>query len=360
MNYGEEYENIEDDLYNEASQVINGEIGEKITEQQREELLASLLPLFRRCTGDFNDSTEEENVCSLPANDLTNLYNSSPHININFANPPMMPQYYPCYGCFQQPVILQNPYYYQQYQMVPQYQLVPQPIPAFQQPNVVYLVSQTVQAQGDSKKKSKKENKKSDKKSHKKSKDKHDKKHKDSHSRIETFELKPGNQFNGIIHYLTEKTGGNIHKNGTIELTSNSTISSANHQEPENVLDYQSNSCFGAKSGSKDFWVCFDFKNRKIEITDYTIQSYRFSSGHLKNWVLETSKDNENWTQIDQHSDDLALNGMNKIASFKANPKGFARYCRIRHTGEFWDYRPFASPGFSKIEFYGRLKSKKA
>ena len=79
---------------------------------------------------------------------------------------------------------------------------------------------------------------------------------------IKVFNRQPQNEFNGIIKYLTDKTGGNIHDNGTIEVTSNS-IEGSNH--PKNLLD----TCnyYGPEIKEANFWVCFDFKNMEIEIT---------------------------------------------------------------------------------------------
>lgn len=51
-----------------------------------------------------------------------------------------------------------------------------------------------------------------------------------------TKEHKEGDEFDGLLRYLSDKTGGNIHDNGTIEVTSNSIASDGSH--PKYLLDY--------------------------------------------------------------------------------------------------------------------------
>ena len=51
-----------------------------------------------------------------------------------------------------------------------------------------------------------------------------------------SFPFTENNEFNGIIKYLTGKTGGNIHDNGTINVSSNSIYGNKGH--PKNLLDF--------------------------------------------------------------------------------------------------------------------------
>ena len=51
--------------------------------------------------------------------------------------------------------------------------------------------------------------------------------------KIKTFVHNENQEFDGIINYLTNKTGGNIHDNGTVEVTNNS-INSIGHTFPSN------------------------------------------------------------------------------------------------------------------------------
>ena len=161
------------------------------------------------------------------------------------------------------------------------------------------------------------------------------------------------------MRYLTEKTGGNIHDNGTIFIESKTMNSDQHH--PKNLVDYNDESKFYHSQNTPGNEICFDFKDRSIQLTDYTIKSYCLGSnyGHLKDWVIEVSNDKTNWIVIDNHSNDQTLNGSSIIASFQIQqPKNeFYRYVKLRQTGYSWDscgcgYYIY----FSFIEFFGKLR----
>lgn len=170
---------------------------------------------------------------------------------------------------------------------------------------------------------------------------------------IKTFTPENEKSFDGIINYLGEKTGGNIHDNGTIEVTSNSILRPGCH--PKYLL--QSDDRYATIRGDKNAWVCFDFKNMKIEITDYRIQ--RGPSCNIKNWIFEISNDGNNWTTIDQHYNCDDLEKKTSIKTFKVQKNHLSRFCRIRHNGEFCDYNSGNTMQTDRIEFYGKLKEHK-
>lgn len=175
---------------------------------------------------------------------------------------------------------------------------------------------------------------------------------------IHSFPYFEGNEFNGIIKYLTNKTGGNIHDNGTINVSSNSIYGSKSH--PKNLLNFNDSTSYHSNDQS-NVWICFDFKNMEVEIDHYTIESYYCPAnygGHIKNWVIEISNDGESWTQIDNRSNCSDLNGNRKIATFDVIPNGYSRYVRFYHTGTCWDdYKTNnCTIFFLSIEFYGNLR----
>lgn len=50
-----------------------------------------------------------------------------------------------------------------------------------------------------------------------------------------------GKDFNGILKFLRDETGGNIHKNGTVNITDNSLYKGSNEScQTENVADPRS------------------------------------------------------------------------------------------------------------------------
>ena len=174
---------------------------------------------------------------------------------------------------------------------------------------------------------------------------------------IKDFNYLKGKEFQGIMSYLTMKTGGNIHENGTIKITSNSI--NYRDQSPKNLVNYDNDSYYCSKDDG-DAYVCFDFKDKSIQLRSYTIKSrdHDENNGHLKNWVIEVSNDGKLWKEKDCHIDDPVLNGKSIIAVFDVDQDDeFYRFVRIRQTGNSWSrYGNHNRIYFPFIEFFGKIK----
>ncbi|KAK8888785.1 hypothetical protein M9Y10_033524 [Tritrichomonas musculus] len=168
---------------------------------------------------------------------------------------------------------------------------------------------------------------------------------------VSSFLYEKGKEFKGIVNHLTEKTGGNIHSNGTIKVTSNNYSSS---WEPWNLLDFDKDNGY-SPGGNWDVYVCYDFKEKKVKITNYSINSIKGNNDghHLKSWVVEVSDDGNKWTTIDEQKDSKKLKGKNLSATFDVEPSDYSRYVRLRNTAEPWGGNDL---WFSSLEFYGYLK----
>ena len=173
---------------------------------------------------------------------------------------------------------------------------------------------------------------------------------------------KEGDEFNGIMKYLTKMTGGNIHDNGTIEISSNSIVDNNNSYHPKNLVDFENTNYYHSKN-EQDVNICFDFKDKSIQMTNYSIKSYDRgqTGGHLRNWVVEVSNDKEHWEIVDQHDNDSILRSANAIKTFNTKQtESFYQFIRLRQTGTSWHnndnnyylYFPF-------FEIYGKLKQPK-
>lgn len=168
------------------------------------------------------------------------------------------------------------------------------------------------------------------------------------------FKYTKGYEFNGIMKHLTELTGGNIHENKTIEITSNSYQRSGH---PMNLVDYKKNSEYHSNNDVNTF-ICFDFKDKKVQITNYSIKSESRSKNncHLRNWVIEGSNDNNQWEIIDEHSNDSSLNSSHAVSIFNTkNTSESYRYIRLRQTGPSWNYGGPYYLFIANIEFFGKL-----
>lgn len=163
------------------------------------------------------------------------------------------------------------------------------------------------------------------------------------------IELLHKEDFNGIIKYLTDKTRGNIHDNKTINVTSNSYCES---DHPKHLLDFNCENRYQAQY-KNDSWICFDFKNKRIKITSYSIKSYKSSCHHLKSWILEVSNDGQNWTNIDEHQNCETLNGSGNVGTFNVKSNDFSQYVRLHQTDTPWGGHNL---WFHYLEFYGYLK----
>ena len=171
------------------------------------------------------------------------------------------------------------------------------------------------------------------------------------------FKHQANNEFHGIMRYLTDETNGNIHENGTIEITSNSIVNDDMSYHPKSAVDYQKDNFYFSKDDLEDATVCFDFKDKSIQLSEYTIKTFNGGENHdhLRNWVVEVSNDNEKWEIVDRHENDSTLRGRNIIATFKAKEtSNFYRFVRIRQTGKSWNDSYYFI--FYFIEFYGKLK----
>ncbi|KAK8842714.1 hypothetical protein M9Y10_025575 [Tritrichomonas musculus] len=174
---------------------------------------------------------------------------------------------------------------------------------------------------------------------------------------IREFEYIKGYEFQGIMRYLTQKTGGNIHDNGTIEITTNS-FSKANYQ-PKNLVDYDKDNYYHSNDDIMAN-IYFDFKEKSVQLVNYTIKSYSQESytGHLRSWTIEVSDNGKDWLEIDRHEDDDSLNGPNRIVTFnvKNTNNAFHRFVRLHQTGNNWNGNGRNFIYFYNIEFYGKLK----
>ena len=160
------------------------------------------------------------------------------------------------------------------------------------------------------------------------------------------------------MRYLTDETDCNIHDNGTIKITSNSILNVRRH--PKNLVDCQSDN-YSHSSNGRGPCICFDFKDRRVQLSDYSIKSFSSgqSGGLLRNWVLEVSSDGGSWEEVDCHTEDPTPDGPGITANYKlANASsGFYRYIKLRSTGCSWYNYPSDNYFiyFYFIEFFGKL-----
>jgi hypothetical protein len=80
--------------------------------------------------------------------------------------------------------------------------------------------------------------------------------------------------------------------------------------------------------------VCYDFKERRIVPTHYTIRTNEADLGyyHLKSWLVETSADGESWREVPREGDNQQLNGKFVTGTFAIVAGGECRFIRLVNT----------------------------
>jgi hypothetical protein len=145
----------------------------------------------------------------------------------------------------------------------------------------------------------------------------------------------PGSPLNGIIHHLTLECGGNVDDRGIVSITAERVASGSPGYAAKNIADLEANSYFYC-ANAENMWVCYDFKNMKVILTDYSIRSrYNATCNNLRSWVIEVSNTGEvdDWTEADRRENRDDLCGKNVVRSFSVSKRSTGRYIRLRQIG---------------------------
>jgi hypothetical protein len=160
---------------------------------------------------------------------------------------------------------------------------------------------------------------------------------------VEGFEMK------GIISFLSTKCGGNIHTNGLVTISS----SGDEYNHCWQVADHGWTSYRYTKSVPNS-WISFDFKNRRVSLSHYTLKSHPGTMNFFIAWVIEGSNDSGSWTELDRRSTrDLVGASIVKTYSCSNTSSTSFRYLRMRQTGP--TSHNFHYLILTNIEFFGQL-----
>ena len=143
-------------------------------------------------------------------------------------------------------------------------------------------------------------------------------------------------KLDGLIAHLTLQCGGNVHDRRLVYVMGEG-------KNPRDVVDLGSTFVYRAVNfvGVKEPWVCYDFNERRVIPTSYSVQSYPIF-GFLKSWVVEVSNDGCSWTEIDRRVNNNDLKGEDALGEFNLSrpPREGFRFFRLRqigpnHSGDF-------------------------
>jgi hypothetical protein len=126
------------------------------------------------------------------------------------------------------------------------------------------------------------------------------------------------------IDYLISVYGGNVHERGVVAITCSSNSTS----KCWHVANFDSNR-YWSSCNDENSWIPFDFKNRDVSLTHYTLKSDGYGANHLFQWTLAGSRDRMTWKSIDvRHTQELNGNYLIKIFSCSA-PSDGSRFYRF-------------------------------
>lgn len=160
----------------------------------------------------------------------------------------------------------------------------------------------------------------------------------------------PTSPWAGLIAHLHELCGGNVHREGCVEITCSSTV----YNSCSVVVDYDA-SGYWVSNDLRNSWIQFDFKDRIVSLNDYALKSDG-NCNHLLEWTLHGSMDMNSWTVLDSQSrQDPTGDSTTKIfpCGEGTSPCRFYRYIRLTQTGK-------ASSGTDSLmlvnlEFFGLM-----
>jgi len=161
--------------------------------------------------------------------------------------------------------------------------------------------------------------------------------------------------FSGILDGMSKKLGRNLAGSSDVDVTA-STVNSSS-EGFQNVL--KNDSSHWASENLPNSWIQYDFKQRKVSITSYSINSHF----KVKSWKVEGSTDGSTFEIIDNKVDttdfqnsNSNFNDPNSQKNFPVQPNNkYYRYIRITSTSKNWNnYDHFC---LSRVEFFGFVQS---
>jgi hypothetical protein len=137
----------------------------------------------------------------------------------------------------------------------------------------------------------------------------------------------------GVLSYLTSTFGGHVSDRGIVSITASSSFEPRNYPL-RNVADFDNQTMFYTKYESNS-WICYDFKNRHIKLTHYSLRTRRdYDNRHLRHWVLEGSIGSDSWITLDRRENNTSLNSQGAIATFSISQSSKVRLIRLKQIGK--------------------------
>ena len=165
------------------------------------------------------------------------------------------------------------------------------------------------------------------------------------------FDFSSSDPLNGVFDTLIKENGKDLYDKGIVKIESSS---AAGLSKPSNVTDRSWTSGFYSEN-LENSWISFDFGESQLRLAHYTIKTIRAGRNnvHLRSWVIEGSDDGDVWTVIDEKDNSDALNGKDKVCSWKCPDKKPFRLIRLRQTDK--NHASTNTLALANIELFGTL-----
>jgi hypothetical protein len=159
--------------------------------------------------------------------------------------------------------------------------------------------------------------------------------------------------FSGLISRLRDICGGNVHTKGVVDIT----CSSTERNQCWQVVDYAWDN-YWHSANQANSWIQFDFKDRVVLLTQYSLKSHPGACAWFLQWTLSGSSDGNSWTVLDRRNTrELCGSAMTKIFECQegATSREFYRYLRFTNTGKNSSDQDYFL--LTNIEFFGSMKN---
>jgi hypothetical protein len=108
---------------------------------------------------------------------------------------------------------------------------------------------------------------------------------------------------------------------------------------------------FQSKNESNQ-WLCYDFKNRKVRRTHYSIHPHS-NNLYLRSWIVEGLLDGSNWSVLDRCVNNDEMTSAHPIGIFTVSQSNESRFLRLRQIGN--NARGDDYLILYALEFFGKL-----
>lgn len=160
---------------------------------------------------------------------------------------------------------------------------------------------------------------------------------------------------------MTDEKGRNVDDNNEVKITSSSLLNNDIKYLPKFAADFNDINFF--HSNREQFsWLKYDFKDRKICPTHYSMKTTYDVNSSPRSWVFEVSNTGyeNDWTILDTQNETTIFMTKQPVShtfDIQQSNNEYYRYIRIRTTGKNNNNKDFFS--ISCVEFFGFIQQPK-